>query len=285
MIKFTLNGEKKEYDGDPTISLLTYLREHEGTISAKDGCAPQASCGCCVVQENGRAVLSCARPMSKVDGGEITTIEGLGEYRQEVFANSFVACGGVQCGYCIPGIVMQSNVLINKNPEPSRDDVARALTPHLCRCTGYKKIVDSVICAADAIRNEEEVPVPESDGTVGSRLPKYQAHDLVLGQYEYVDDIRLEGMKYGALKFSDHPRAKILKIDTSQAESLTGVIRVFTTKDVPGDRHIGLIKQDWPLMIAEGEETRYVGDVLAGVVAESEAIARKAVALINIDYD
>ena len=144
MIKFTLNGEAKEYDGDPTTTLLTYLREHEGIISAKDGCAPQAACGCCVVQENGRAVLSCARPMSKVSGSEITTIEGLGEYRQEIFANSFVACGGVQCGFCIPGIVMQSNVLINKNPEPNAFPNAKVnaknsvLTIGGCQCVTFK---------------------------------------------------------------------------------------------------------------------------------------------------
>jgi selenium-dependent xanthine dehydrogenase len=141
------------------------------------------------------------------------------------------------------------------------------------------------MCAAEAIRNEDEVPLPESDGTVGRRHPKYQAQDLVLGQHRYVDDIRLDGLRYGALRFSDHPRARVLKVDTSAAEQLDGVIRVFTAKDVPGERYIGLIRQDWPLMIAEGEETRYVGDVLAAVVAETETIAREAVGLIEVEYE
>jgi xanthine dehydrogenase molybdenum-binding subunit len=284
-MQFILNGQQKEYDGDPDLPLLTYLREHEGIISPKDGCAPQAACGCCVVQLNDRAVLACVTPMKKVTDSRVTTIEGLDAYRQEVFANSFVSKGGVQCGFCIPGIVMQSNVLINKNPEPDRADIEKALTPHLCRCTGYKKIVDAVMCAAEAIRHEDEVPLPESDGTVGTRHPKYQAQNLVLGQHRYVDDIRVEGMRYGALRFSDHPRAKVLGIDTAAAQSLAGVIRIFTAEDVPGERQIGLIRQDWPLMIAKGEETRYVGDVLAGVVAESEDIARKAVSLIEIEYE
>jgi xanthine dehydrogenase molybdenum-binding subunit len=285
VVKFHLNGQEKEYDGDPELSLLTYLREHEGIISPKNGCAPQAACGACVVQLNDRAVLSCVTPMKKVAGHRIITTEGLGTYRQKVFANAFVQKGGVQCGFCIPGIVMQANALIDRQPQLTRADIEKALTPHLCRCTGYKKIVDAIEVAAEAIHNEEEIPEPSSDGRVGSRHPKYKAQDLVLGQHRYVDDIYLEGMLHGALKFSDHPRAVVQKLDVSKAERLPGVKRVLTAADVPGDRVIGLIRQDWPLMIAEGETTRYVGDVLACVIAESDEIARTAVAQIEVTYD
>ncbi len=285
MIQFTLNGRSIRYDGDPDLPLLTYLREDLGIISPKDGCAPQAACGCCVVGMDDKAVLACVTKMEKVAGKSVITTEGLGEYRQSVFANAFVKEGGVQCGFCIPGIVMQANNLINHNPEPSRADIEKCLTPHLCRCTGYKKIVTAIQTAAEAIRNEEEVPMPEVDGSIGTSLPKYHAHDLVLGQHRYVDDIRINGMKIGALKFSDHPRAHIKSMDLSMAEALPGVLRIFTAEDVPGDRHIGLIRQDWPLMIAVGETTRYVGDVLACVVAETDAIAREAVGLIEIDYE
>ena len=284
-MKFHLNGHERDYNGDPDLPLLTYLREVEGIISPKDGCAPQAACGCCVVQVDTKAALSCVTPMKKVTGASITTTEGLDEFRQRVFANAFVAKGGVQCGFCIPGIVMQANNLINKNPEPSRADIEKALTPHLCRCTGYKKIVDAIETAAEAIRNEEEVPLPESDGTVGTRLPKYKAQQLVLGQHRYVDDIRMEGMVYGALKFSDHPRAVVKKLDVLQAEQAPGVLRVLTAADVPGDRIIGLIRQDWPLMVAEGETTRYVGDVLAQVIADNEQAARQALDLIQVEYE
>jgi len=284
-MEFWLNGQLRVYEGDPELPLLTYLREHEGITTAKDGCAPQAACGCCAVDLNGKAVLSCVTTMQKAAGGHVTTTDGLGEYRQKVYANAFVEKGGVQCGFCIPGIVMQSNALINKNPEPSREEIAKALTPHLCRCTGYKKIIDAVEYAAAAIRKEEEIPPPNGNGRVGTRLPKYKAQDLVLGRHQYVDDIKKEGMLYGALRFSDHPRAKVLAIDTSAAEKVPGVVRVVTAVDVPGDRTIGLIRQDWPLMIAIGETTRYVGDVLAGVVAESEKIARQAASLIKIEYE
>ncbi len=284
-MKFWLNGQAKEFDGDADLPLLTYLREDQKIISPKNGCAPQAACGACTVDLNGKAVLSCVIPMKKVADGRVTTTEGLGQYRQDIFANAFVGNGGVQCGFCIPGIVMQANALINKNSEPTRAEVEKAITPNLCRCTGYKKVVDAILMAADAIHKEEEIPAPGGDGKIGTRQPKYQARDLVLGQHKYVDDIYLDGMKYGALKFSDHPRAVVKNIDISEAEQLPGVIRIFTADDVPGQRTVGLIKEDWPLMIARGETTRYVGDVIAGVVAKSEEIAREAVSLITVDYE
>jgi aldehyde oxidoreductase len=284
-MEFTLNGIKKIFDGNPELSLLKYLRECEGIISPKDGCSPQAACGCCVVELNQRAVLSCVVPMSKVEGREVVTIEGMGEYKQRVFANAFVSKGGVQCGFCIPGMVMQAKILLDKHPDPSREEVSKALTQNLCRCTGYKKIEESILTAAEAIRENKEVPLAESNGQIGGRHPKYQADRLVLGQRPYVADMRIEGVLFGALKLSDHPRAKVLSIDTSEAEQLPGVIQIFTAKDVSGERHVGLIVSDWPLMIEIGEETRYVGDVLAGVVAHSEEIARHATALIKVEYE
>ncbi len=284
-MKFQLNGQEKEYTGDGNLTLLKYLREHEGVTTVKDGCSGQASCGACTVDVDGRARLSCTTKMSKMDGVEIITTDGLSEYRQEVYANAFVEKGGVQCGFCIPGIVMRADVLINDNSEPTEADIVKALNPHLCRCTGYKKIVESINYAAEAIRNDRRIEKPASNGRVGTRTPKYDSQDLVLGFHKYTDDIRLESMKHGALRYTDHPRAKLLAMDISAAESVEGVIRVVTAADVPGDRTIGLIKQDWPVMIAVGETSNYVGDVIASVVAETEAIAREAAALITAEYE
>lgn len=284
-MNFTLNGEKITYHGESDLPLLTYLREIEEIISPKDGCAPQAACGCCTVELNGKAVLSCVIPMSKVADGNVITTEGLGDYEQRVIVNAFVEKGGVQCGFCIPGIVMQAKVLIDGNPNPTRDDIAKALTPNLCRCTGYKKIIDAIEYAAEAIREKREITVPKSNGKIGEKQPKYDADKLVLGHSPYVADIKLPDMLFGALKFSDHPRAKVISIKTKKAEKHPGVIRIFTSKDIPGSRNQGLIIPDWPLMIEVGEETRYVGDVLAGVVADSEAIAREAVNLIEVKYE
>jgi aldehyde oxidoreductase len=284
-VQFWLNGESKQFDGDPETPLLTYLRETAGILSAKNGCAPQAACGACTVDLNGKAVLSCVINMSKVDGGVVTTIEGLGDYRQNIFANAFVEKGGTQCGFCTPGIVMQANSLINGNPTPTRPEIEQALTPNLCRCTGYKKVIDAIEYAAVAIRNEEEIPPPLGKGRIGERQPKYDAQRLVLGQHHYVDDIHVDGMVYGALRFSDHPRARIVSLDTSAAEAVPGVLRVLTAADVPGERFIGLIRQDWPIFVAVGETTRYVGDVLATVIATDEETARAAAAKIAVEYD
>ncbi len=284
-MKFILNGQEKEFAGDPEISLLTYLREHENITSVKDGCSGQASCGACTVDIDGKSKLSCITPMKKIAESQITTPDGLGDYRRDVFANAFAEKGGVQCGFCTPGIVMRANTLVNINPAPTADEIKQALTPHICRCTGYAKVVDAISYAAEAIREEKEIPTPTSEGKLGSRHPKYEAQKLVLGDHNYTDDIRIEGMVHGVLKFSEYPRAKILGIDTRAAEGVAGVLRIFTAEDVPGERVIGLISQDWPLMIAVGEVTHYLGDVLACVVAETELIARDAMNKIKVTYE
>jgi selenium-dependent xanthine dehydrogenase len=284
-MRFTLNGNIKTYEGDPELSLLTYLREHEGITSPKDGCMPQAACGCCVVELNNNSVLSCIIPMKKVENGTVITTEGLGEYKQNVIANAFIEKSGVQCGFCTPGIVMQAKVLLDNNNNPTRDEIENALTPNLCRCTGYKKIVDAVEYAAEAIRNNSDIPEPKTDGKIGKNHPKYNGKNLVLGWSKYVADISFPGLLHAALKLSDHPRAKVLSINTKDAEKLPGVVKIITAENLPASRHQGLIIPDWPLIVEEGEVTRYVGDVLAGVVAETEAIAREAVKLIKVEYE
>lgn len=285
-MKFYLNGQEKEYNGDPELSLLNYLRDKAGITTVKEGCAPQSGCGACSVLINDLAQLSCITPMKKIEGKSIVTQEGLDDYTKRVFTNAFVEKSGVQCGFCIPGIVMQSISFLKRNPDPTRHEIAVALKPNICRCTGYKKIIDAIEYAAEAIRDLKEIPNPEITKTgVGKRYPKYNAENMVLGYSPYVADVQVDGMVYGALKFGDHPRAIVKSIDTSDAESLEGVIQVITAEDIPGEKNTGLIVQDWPVMISGGEETRYIGDVLASVVAESEEIAREAVKLIRVEYD
>lgn len=284
-IHFHLNQQPVAYDGDPERSLLDFLRGEAGLISPKDGCAPQAACGACTVELNHKAVLACVIPMRKVAQGHVLTLEGLSQYEQDLFAHAFVARGAVQCGFCIPGIVMRAKTLLDQNPTPTPEAIAKALTPNLCRCTGYKKIIEAIECVAQARRQEIEIPRPRSRGQVGERHPKYAAFDLVLGRHPYVADLKFDGLVYGALKFSGHPRARLLRLDTHAAAQLPGVLRVVTAADVPGQRRLGLIVRDWPLMIAVGEVTHYIGDVLAGVAAESEEAARQAVALIEAAYE
>jgi aldehyde oxidoreductase len=285
MITFVLNGEKIEYTGSENNSLLKYLRLEKGITSAKDGCSAQSACGACMVEINGEAKLACVTLMKKLEHAEVTTMEGMDEPIKEILAKAFVEKGAVQCGFCTPGFLMRTKVLLHKNQMPTKDEIKQALTLNLCRCTGYTKIIQAIECAAKALHEDKTVDFSETSGAIGSSYPKYQALATAVGKRKFVNDMTFEGMAYGALRFSDHPRAKVLKIDVSEALNLKGVQRIFTDKDIPGNKKIGLIFQDWPLMIGEGEITHYIGDVLAGVVADTEDIAREAAKLVKVDYD
>ena len=284
-LKFTLNGQSKEWNGDSEFSVLKYLREIEGITSPKDGCSSEGVCGCCTILLNNTPRLSCRMKMQEVSGKQITTIEGFDTKTQNALADAFVAKGGVQCGFCTPGIVVRAKALLDKNARPSRTEIAQSLAGNICRCTGYKKVIDSIEAAATALRDNKPVEIKSGTGRVGTRHPKYQAREAVLGQRIFVADMREPQMLFGAMRFSDHPRALVKSIDISEAQKQPGVVRVFTAKDIPGQKIIGIIYRDWPFMIDVGNETRYIGDVLAGVVANTEAEARAAVAKIKVEYD
>jgi selenium-dependent xanthine dehydrogenase len=284
MIKFNLNGAETSYDGDPKQSLLNYLRETAGIVSAKNGCSGEATCGACLVEVNAKPVLSCVTPMQKVDGARIITIEGFPVSLRQTLGRAFVVKGAVQCGFCTPGFLSRTKILLENNPQPSRQEIIKALRFNLCRCTGYVKIIEAIELAAEHIRNNQKIRFTAS-GKVGSSQPKYDAYDKAVGRSAFIDDMRIDGMLHGVLKFSDHPRARIRQIDVSAAESMQGVVRIFTASDIPAERTIGVIHQDWSVMIAPGETTRYIGDVVAGVVAEDEDTARRAAAAIAVEYE
>lgn len=285
MLDFELNGEKKSWSGDPDKKLLEYLRLDQGLTAVKDGCSGQGTCGACTVEINGKAKLSCLIKMKTLHDAIILTPEGFPEYVKDTIAKAFVNKGGVQCGFCTPGFISRTKVLLQSNPSPTIEEIRQAIKPHICRCTGYKKIEDSILYAANAIRNNERLEITKTSGKIGVSHPKYQGYETAIGKRKFVDDLFFDGMLFTSLKFSDHPKAKIVKIDTSDAEKLPGIHRVFTAKDIPGEKKVGLILQDWSVMINEGETTHYIGDVLAGVVAYSEKIARNAVQLIKVEYE
>jgi len=300
-----VNGEQIQLDlPDDDLTLLDVLRDCLGITSPKNGCQPQAQCGCCTVLMDGKPVLSCALSPSKAEGKSITTLEGLDEEHRQQIADSFVRCGGVQCGFCIPGMAMRGVGLCDKNPKPSREEIATALKPHLCRCTGYTQIVDSIEEYARLRRGDTPVgeslrdshqdstlavsakpPDVDHSGRIGTNLPRYQGHDAVLGDRKFIDDMVVPNMLYGAVRLTDHPRAKVLRIDATRALALDGVHRVVTAADVPGERYVGLIEKDWPVFVAIGEETRCSGDIIAAVVADTQRLARQAAALIDIEYE
>ena len=285
MISFNLNNQPVSFFGDPELSLLKFLRDEKGIMSPKDGCSGQSFCGACMVEKDGKPALACSTSMRKIEGSRIVTIEGFPESLKQMLAQSFVEKGAVQCGFCTPGFLTRTKILLEHNPTPSREEIIKALRSNYCRCTGFVKIVEAIELAANKLSGAVMTGARFSTGEVGSRLFKYDAFNKALGTSPFVDDLRFEGMQHAALKFSDHPRARVLKIDLSAATALEGVTGVFTAENISGDRISGLIVKDWPVMVAEGETTRYIGDVLAGVVAKTEDIARKAISLIDIQYE
>ncbi len=283
-MEFTLNGQAVSVEPDEGMSLLELLREELGVHSVKDGCAPEGSCGACTVLVDGRAVVSCAQKAARFEGKHVVTHEGLTDEERRLWSECFVAAGASQCGYCSPGIVMKAEALLQKHPEPTRDEIAHALLGNLCRCTGYVKVIDAIELAAGAHRGEP-LPEPDRSGRVGSRTARYRGTELALGDTVFVGDMTVPGMLHGALRFSDHPRARIVRIDASKALAAPGVVAVVTAADVPGERVQGSIRRDWRQLVAEGEVTAYVGDVIAAVAAETRRAARAAAALVEVEYE
>ncbi len=285
MISFYLNTKAIQYTGDPEISLLNWLRNETGIYSVKDGCSAQSACGACLAEVNGKAVLSCVVKMKTLENAEIITMEGIPESIRKTIGMAFVRSGAVQCGFCTPGFIMRAKILLQTNPNPTLPEIQQALKQHLCRCTGYKKIESAILESAQQLQSPETESAAPVQAAVGQPFPKYEAYETAIGQRKFVNDLHFDGMLHAALHFSDHPRARILRIDTTRAEKTDGVIRVFKAADIPGNPKTGLIFADWPLMIAEGETTAYIGDVLAVVVAKDEKSARAAAALIQVDYE
>ena len=278
-VDFVVNGTPVTVRGAHP-HLLSALREELNITSPKDGCSPSGQCGCCTVLVNGKAVVSCQTDLGKVAGGTVTTLEGFNPEVRDRFAQAFAACGGLQCGFCIPGIVVRAHSQIEKKGSSlTRSDMARHLGAHLCRCTGYAKILDAIEAVA-----VQSSPQPLPLGEIGTRSAKYEAAELALGDRGYVDDIRLPGLLHAALVFTDHARADILKIDTEKAMQQAGVVAVYTAQDIPGDPMVGIIYKDWPVMIPVGGRTSYAGDVLAVVVAETREAARAATSQVIVDY-
>ncbi|MEG2291470.1 MAG: selenium-dependent xanthine dehydrogenase [Clostridium sp.] len=281
MFEFIVNGEKKLTDKNK--SLLKFLREDCNITSVKNGCS-EGACGTCMILLDGKAIKACLLTTEKISGKEVNTIESLTDRERDVFAYAFTQAGAVQCGFCIPGMVISTKGLFNRNLNPSSDEVKKALIGNICRCTGYVKIEQAILMAAEILRENKEVPKVLCKGLVGERMGRIDASDKTLGIAEYTDDIRFPGMIYGVALRTKYPRALIKGMDTKEAEKLEGVVKIVTAKDIPGERYLGHIKKDWPALIDIGEETRYLGDALALVAAESEEIARKALDLIKVDY-
>ena len=282
MSVFSVNG--KTYTVTENVSLMRFLRDELRLTSVKDGCS-EGACGTCTVIIDGKAVKACIQKISNLDGKSVITAEGLSEREKQVYSHAFSEAGAVQCGFCIPGMVMCAKALIDKNPSPTPEDVKYAIRNNLCRCTGYKKIEEAILLAAEIIRENREITNPVSTGLLGESMNRVDASAKALGEAKYADDFYMDGMVYGSALRSEYPRAEILSIDKSEAESMDGVLCVMTAEDIPGTQKVGHLKRDWDVIVPVGKTTHYLGDAVALVAAETPEILEKAKKAIKVEYN
>lgn len=281
---FVVNGVPCSTEAEKP--LLRYLRDELRLTSVKDGCS-EGACGTCTILVDGKAVKACVLSTKRAAGKEIVTVEGLSEAEREAFVYAFGAVGAVQCGFCIPGMVMAGKALLDQNPNPSEAEIKKAIRGNVCRCTGYKKIIEGIALAGAILRGEASVDPALEEGEdygVGARAFRTDVRDKVLGRGEYCDDLYLDGMAHASAVRSQYPRARVLDIDPSAALALPGVLAVLTADDVPHNK-VGHLQQDWDVMIAKGDITRCVGDAICLVVAENETVLKQAKELVKVDYE
>ncbi len=279
-MKIAVNGQ--DYSVTDEKPLLSVLRDEIGMLSVKEGC-DDATCGTCVVIAGGKLVKSCSRKASTFANQEITTTEGLSEREKQVYVEAFSETGAVQCGFCIPGMVLAGKVLLDKNGDATREDVTKGIRLDVCRCTGYKKIEDAILLAGQLLRGDREIPDLNARIRMSDRARRPDAAEKTLGTGLFTDDVRLEGMVHAKALRTEYPRAIVNAIDTSKAQAHPDCVAVLTAVDVPENK-IGHIVNDWDVMIRVGDTTRYVGDALALVSTADEDKLDEILALIEVDY-
>lgn len=331
---FTVNGRTVSTQEDKP--LLRFLRDDLKLYSVKDGCS-EGACGACTVIADGKTIRACVLKTSRAAGKTILTVEGLTLEEKEAFVYAFGAKGAVQCGFCIPGMVMSAKALLDKDPNPSEESIKAALKGNVCRCTGYVKIIEAIRLVGAILRGEEKIDPSLEEGReygVGKKAFRVDVRRKTLGYGKYPDDIGPEffvhensaqaleierqlsmdaqhhlkagtsltriddpgcnwctivpedmpPMAYCSAVRSEYARARVLKIDSSAAAALPGVLGVLTAADVPVNK-VGHIIHDWDVMIAEGDITRMCGDAICLVVAESPYILEEAKKLVKVEYE
>ena len=282
MATFIVNG--KSVTVEKNQKLIRFLRDELHLTSVKDGCS-EGACGTCHVLIDGKPTKACIPQTDKLEGKTIQTVEGLSDWEKEVYTFAFGEAGAVQCGFCIPGMVISAKALLDVNPAPTREEAAFAIRNNICRCTGYVKIIDGILMAAEIFR-AGKLPEPKTtDWRLGSRIPRVDVEEKVTGTGKYPDDFYVDGMCYGSALRSAHPRARVLSIDTTEAKALPGVVAVLTAEDIPGENKIGHLKHDQYTLIPVGGLTHYLGDAIALVATEDMETLEQAKKLIRVEYE
>lgn len=282
MFELNINGtvvtaEKEE-------KLLPFLRERLNLTSVKNGCS-QGACGTCMVLVDGKAVRACVLTTARAAGKTLLTCEGLSPRERDVYGYAFTHAGAVQCGFCTPGMIISAKALLDANTAPTRADVKKAIHSNICRCTGYKKIEDAILLAAKLLRENTPVPHHDFTGVIGEPMHRVDAAAKALGDAEYCDDIRMDGMLLGCAVRSEYPRALVKAVDVEAARALPGVHAVVTAAELPGSLCIGHLKKDYNVLIPVGSETHFCGDAIVLIAAESAELLAEAKRLVRVEFE
>jgi CO/xanthine dehydrogenase Mo-binding subunit/aerobic-type carbon monoxide dehydrogenase small subunit (CoxS/CutS family) len=304
-IKITVNGRRHSLDIGPNVSLLDLLRDTLHLHGPKE-CCGVGECGACTVSVDGHTVNACLMLAVEADDAEVVTIEGLGAEGLNALQEAFIDHGAVQCGFCIPGMVMSAQALLDEDPQPDDDKIRERLSGNLCRCGGYNRIVAAVRAASKTSRNGQDSRAKNSarsateygqhqpdhatrrhgqkvEAWVGANVRRFGGRERVSGTQQFLADIPLAGMLHVKLVTLDAARARIVSIDTTQARTVPGVVDVITADELPTPvPRFGPVYKDRPVL-AVGE-TKYHGEPVAAVAAQSKEAAELAVSLVHVEY-
>lgn len=277
----TVNGKDYQVSGDKR--LIDFLRDDLELTSVKEGCSSGA-CGTCMVLIDGKARQACTQQLSKLDGRSILTVDGLSDREKDIYVYAFSEAGAVQCGFCIPGMVISAKGLLDVNPDPTEDDIRQAINKNICRCTGYVKIIRGIQMAAELLKSDQELPQADQHPKLSSAFHRVDAKEKVLGTGKFSDDFTVEGQIYAKALRSKYPRARVIKIDTEKAGAHPDTVRIVLAEDVPFNKH-GHLFPDWDVIIKQGDITRYVGDTIAIVAATKKESLDEILELIEVEYE
>lgn len=281
-VELVINEEKVKVEDAGEKTLLTFLRDEMGLVGVKNGCS-EGHCGACTVIVNGKAQLSCLLKLKDLSGSTVETIENLGkEGSLHPLQVAFLETGAVQCGFCTPGMIMSAKALLDTDSSPDEKEIKKALSSNICRCTGYKKIIEAVSLTGKYLRTGKALSEDDAKNPFGKPVIRNDGIDKVTGKGIFVDDLYRDGMLHGKLHLSSEPHAEIIKIDTSRAYEVEGVVKVITHEDIPGRKDFGLIIPHQPVLAYD--KVRFVGEPIALVVAKTEEAAEKGAERIDVEY-
>jgi CO/xanthine dehydrogenase Mo-binding subunit/aerobic-type carbon monoxide dehydrogenase small subunit (CoxS/CutS family) len=297
-VNITVNGRRHSLTVGSNRMLLDLLRDTLGLCGSKE-CCSVGECGACTVSVNGRTVNSCLMLAVEADGAEIVTIEGLGNGGLNPLQEAFIEQGAVQCGFCIPGMLMSAQAILDEDADPDEQKIREGLSGNLCRCGGYNRIIKAVRSAAKTGTKSAGIGGARTlyrsgaglrrDGRnaktwVGADARRFGGRERVTGLQQFLADIALKDMLYVKLVTLDVARARIVSIDTAAARAVPDVVDIITADDLPKPMpRFGPAYKDRPIL-AVGE-TKYHGEPVAAVAAESKEAAELAVSLVRVEYE